>query len=930
MAPEQADGRPDAIGPATDVFGLGAILYELLTGVPPYQGKTIKEVIEQAKQGRIRPPRQLQPRVPRGLERMCLKSLATDPEQRYATAAGLAADLRRYRRWSHKIFASAASFTLLLLAGLGTWLLAGRPGWPTPIPEQQASIPDSTGRSGGQPKSSQAELAAGARDILKTRCYRCHGENGAIEGGFNYILDREQLVTRRKIVPGNPGASRLLQRIKSGEMPPEEAPPPLTDADVATLEGWIREGAPASKPPEKRPFISPDAVLQLIRNDLEKASPKERECYRYFTITHLYNAGLPEDGLQTYRFALSKLVNSLSWQREIVRPVAIDPPQRTVFRIDLSDYLWPEDVWWRILAAYPYPVVPPGDNAKFCSEATKCPLPHVRADWFVFAASRPPLYHQVLQLPDTAGELEARLRVDVKVNRQQRKRVARAGFNGSGVAVSNNRLIERHAFNDGAYWRSFDFRKPDKNGKDRRNLFQYPLGPGPAARAFRHDGGEIIFSLPNGLQGYLLVDASDRRVDRGPADLVRDPRQKEGAVLNGISCMSCHVRGVIDKTDMIRDHVWNERLTLDDEVVREVQDLYPRPEKFKQLLQADAERFARAVREATGAPPGGTDPIVALAARYEWELDRDLAAAEAGLGGDDFVKRLDRSKELGPLVGVIRNEGGTVQRQVWEDHFADLVRELKLGEFRPVTGTPPPPATITNSIGMTLKRIPAGTFQMGSPGQEGKVEHPHEVEITREFFVGVFEVTQEEYEKVMGKNPSSFKGPKRPVERVSWKDAVEFCKKLSERPDEQAHRRVYRLPTEAEWEYVARAGMKTAYFFGDDDEKLGEHAWFAGSSEDRTHDVGTRKPNPWGLHDVYGNVREWCADYYDGDYYLSNQRRDPPGPSESGSPLRVLRGGSYDDKPHACRSAARRSSFDTSAYAEIGFRVVLLTEEKKP
>jgi formylglycine-generating enzyme required for sulfatase activity len=670
---------------------------------------------------------------------------------------------------------------------------------------------------------------------------------------------------------------------------------------------------PGFQPTGRAAIPHHDDVLQAIRADLEKADRKGRESLRYFTITHLYNAGLPEDGLQTYRSGLSKLINSLSWQREIARPVAIDP-QRTVFRIDLRDYQWNDAVWGMILAAYPYGITYRTDTADYCYKATGCKLPHVRADWFVFAASRPPLYHEVLQLPATAGELEAQLRVDVKGNRQQRKRVARAGFNGSGVAVSNNRLIERHAFNDGAYWKSFDFKKPDKNGEDRRNLFKYPLGPGPEAGTFRHDGGEIIFSLPNGLQGYLLVDATGKRVDRGPADLVKDPRQKEGAVLNGISCMSCHTRGVIDKPDQVRELVLKRRLFFDEEVVRGVLDLYPPREVFQRLFEADAGRFARAVKGATGAPPGGTDPIVALASRYEWELDRDLAAAEAGLGREEFAKGLDRSKELGPIFGILLNEGGTVQRQVWEDHFADLVRELKLGEFyRPPV---PPNDTITNSIGMRLKRIQAGKFRVRSPGREDEKEHPREVEITRPFFIGVCEVTQEQFQAVMGNNPSKFQGPgheKHPVERVSWEDAVAFCRKLSELEIEKAAGRAYRLPTEAEWEYAARAGSDSSYTFGEDPRLLDDHAWYAGNAGGTTHPVGQKKPNGWGLYDTYGNVREWCADYY-----------------ESGSPLRVLRGGSYDDGAGTCRSAARRSSFEKFGDALYGFRVVFRIEQKNP
>src|SRR5262249_24742039 len=157
---------------------------------------------------------------------------------------------------------------------------------------------------------------------------------------------------------------------------------------------------------------------------------------------------------------------------------------------------------------------------------TGCPLPYVRGDWFVAAAARPPLYHDVLQLPKTDRELEAMLRVDVAQNLRQ-DRVARAGFNSSGVS-RNNRLIERHESGAVVYWKSYDF----GSNAGRQNLFAHPLGPGDCLTTFQHDGGEIIFNLPNGLQAYLLVAGDGRRIDKGPTAIVSDPRRPDRAVEN--------------------------------------------------------------------------------------------------------------------------------------------------------------------------------------------------------------------------------------------------------------------------------------------------------------------------------------------------------------------------------------------------------------
>jgi len=251
---------------------------------------------------------------------------------------------------------------------------------------------------------------------------------------------------------------------------------------------------------------------------------------------------------------------------------------------------------------------------------------------------------------------------------------------------------------------------------------------------------------------------------------------------------------------------------------------------------------------------------------------------------------------------------------------------------------------LTNAIGMKLVKIPAGTFTMGSPVSEKErqtKESQHEVEITRSFYMGIYEVTQEEYEKGMKTpNPSFFSAAgngkanvqgmetKRfPVEQVSWTDAVEFCRKLSELPAEKQAGRVYRLPTEAEWEYACRAGTTTVFHCGD--RLSATQANFNGGTPygggakgpflERTTTVGSYAPNAFGLYDMHGNVSEWCADWY-GDYPKDSQK-DPQGPQNGQS--RVLRGGTWLLYGVHCR-AAFRFYFDTGRGVRgVGFRVVL-------
>jgi formylglycine-generating enzyme required for sulfatase activity len=241
-----------------------------------------------------------------------------------------------------------------------------------------------------------------------------------------------------------------------------------------------------------------------------------------------------------------------------------------------------------------------------------------------------------------------------------------------------------------------------------------------------------------------------------------------------------------------------------------------------------------------------------------------------------------------------------------------------------------------NSIRMKLVLIPAGEFPMGSPDLDpGGVIHEkrrHLVRISKPFYLGITEVTQDQYRAVTGDIPSNFKGSDDlPVENVSWLDAVEFCNTLSKLENRTPFYRVdgtavtivggngYRLPTEAEWEYACRAGSKTRYPFGDNAGTLGERAWYANNSDNKTHPVGQKSPNAWGIHDMLGNVWEWCGDWYGQSYYTSSPGSDPPGPA-SGL-LRLYRGGCWNDASENCRSANRRGGAPPVRLSILGFRV---------
>jgi len=229
--------------------------------------------------------------------------------------------------------------------------------------------------------------------------------------------------------------------------------------------------------------------------------------------------------------------------------------------------------------------------------------------------------------------------------------------------------------------------------------------------------------------------------------------------------------------------------------------------------------------------------------------------------------------------------------------------------------------TATNAA--TMVQVQGGKFMMGDKDEVDAP--PHEV-LVGSFAMDRNLVTQEQFQKLMGTNPSRWKGDKHPVEQLRWSDAVRFCNKRSEAEGLQPcydlntmkcnfEANGYRLPTEAEWEYACRAGTTTSFFFGDDPAKLGEYAWFEKNSGGRPRPVGQKQPNPWGLYDMVGNVWEWCNDFYKVDYYQESPRENPRGPGEGQN--KVLRGGAWRFSAENSRSGYRYN--ESPGYSDVCF-----------
>lgn len=511
-------------------------------------------------------------------------------------------------------------------------------------------------------------LGPQAKAILQTHCAGCHGGGKAVKGGFGFVLDRDQLVARLLVAPGKAHLSELLLRVEKGEMPPESRKERPSAAEVQLLKRWIEAGAPAFEKQLKTFKVHSDQeVANVILGDLEKLDPRARRFTRYLTLHHLALAGRPERDLQTVIEAANKLLNSLSWHPRI--SLAESVAEGTILRIDLRAYKWNAALWDKVVALYPYRIDVGTEDARTIVKWTGSEVAALRADWFVASASRPPLYHELLQLPATDRALERLLQVDVPGDIQE-DIVLRAGFNDSGVS-KNNRLLERHDAVHGALWRSYDFEK----NTGRQNLFDHPLGPHTGATSFQAAGGEMIFHLPNGLQGYLLMDALGRRIDKAPGEIVSDPRRPDQRVETGLSCMSCHARGLLPKADQLRPHVEKNAGVFGKEVVAAVRAIHPRKAAFQAQVEEDNLRYLKAL-EKFGLRDPDQEPVNLVTQRFEATLDGRSAAAELGLTNTEFGALLKQDRDAARILGGLLVPGGTVQRQVFEEKFPGLARQL--------------------------------------------------------------------------------------------------------------------------------------------------------------------------------------------------------------------------------------------------------------
>lgn len=594
-----------------------------------------------------------------------------------------------------------------------------------------------------QPTPQSAKLAGRAESILAKYCARCHKGDGSQTGYAFNVLNVPSLVdpAQKVVVAKKPDESALFEAMYDNRMPPRnQASLPRPSAEeIDTIKRWIAAGAPDFPKPIPRSNISIEMLLKSIKQHFDNVAPKDREYVRYFTLTHLHNDPTVDTRhLRMVRAALAKALNSLSWQAELVRPQVVDEGQ-TIYAVDIRQLGWTRGHWGAILREYPYGLrfgTHPNLTLQRLDEDLRRladgdgELLHLRADWFVSVGLKPKLYHALLYdltlpalrqraanpaaqpptlkvdpsnpLGMTDRDLEAELKIDVFENAfAALPKAQRAAFTESGIS-GQNRMIERHPLaNRRSYWKSYDFLASNRQA----NLSEFPLGPKEPRRnpynekAFQHDGGEIIFTLPNGLQGYLLAAASGARLNAGPIEIVGDGLKTAGnqLIVNGLSCIVCHREGMVEPPD---DEARGVAKAIGGPVRLHIDRLYPESKDMRQLIDADRNAFIAAYEKCvaeyllqgedqTANLLSMPEPIGETSRRFLLEsLSVETIAAELfETNVHDLKVLLERNPVLVQAgLGALRRDGGRIKRDAWESVAAfSLMQEVarELG-FTPV------------------------------------------------------------------------------------------------------------------------------------------------------------------------------------------------------------------------------------------------------
>lgn len=550
-----------------------------------------------------------------------------------------------------------------------------------------------------------AEEASGSfaevKEILRSRCAECHG--AAVSSTDFDVLSAESMIKSKVVKPGEPDASKMIELIVSQDdairMPKEQ--PPLPNEEIAKIRQWIVAGAkpfPADvakpeEPSREEAFSNVTGVEYVLKQILahQRTLPNSTKRFiRYFSSNHLLSRGATREELDIQRDALAKAMNHLTYERELVKPEAIDGETASVFAVDIRKLGWHRDalqakgdpgklkaalnVYDLILLEYPYSIAYEDSETfeqlgvEFMRPAGMIrQVPYLRIDWFCSVALQPVLYHDMMHMPLQVADLEREI-IGVDVSAElEHKKVRRGAVILSGVS-RNNRAAERYVAPHGAYWKSIDY----ASNKGDENIFRDPIH-------LHGVGGEMIFNLPNGLQGYYLSTAAGDRLDAGPTEIVTDKFAEDKVVRNALSCLRCHDQGMKSFRDAVRPTVEALPGNLGFSR-REALELYPPQEELTELLKSDEARFLTAMEKVLGHPQK-VEPLIPVTRRFlEDPLTLTTVSGELGLNKSGDLAAVFRSRQFAALGLVPLATHGAVRRDMWEDYFDQIVRELGLGE----------------------------------------------------------------------------------------------------------------------------------------------------------------------------------------------------------------------------------------------------------
>jgi cytochrome c553 len=489
---------------------------------------------------------------------------------------------------------------------------------------------------------SDIEMPPAVFAILRANCATCHTYGQVDPAGYGSIIDVSRLIASDVVVPGDPDKSRLWQRVAiKGDMPFGGLR--LTSSELQILKAWI------SNLP--RVFTKPrsnEDILNLLVADQRLAA--NRNDTRYVSFAHFVDEHRSADELAAAGAIFSLVLNSISRGDSLVVPQPIDK-EKSIFRFRLSDLGWDAADWDRITSFYPYCLRSDQAAHRNLYNQLRTEAPVVRGDWFVATADKPPLYFDLLQIPQNTDDFVRNdLGVDVN-NDIQNGRIQRIGFRSSGVSL-HGRILERHTQRVNGtntyFWTSYDF----DTDVDQGDILRNPLGPvnrdNTFQASFQNLAGETFFSLRNGLQGYFLSDSNGNRLDKAVQTVVRDRRRQDGSVESGISCFNCHGKSGMN-TPKIFDEIPTFAQQHQNEFTRQELDEIRRtyPTNGQEILQADALRYQTKARQLLG----------------------DLLPGGGGVEYDDFITL------TGEFEAKVGFRGGAIELQT---DFATLNREVQV------------------------------------------------------------------------------------------------------------------------------------------------------------------------------------------------------------------------------------------------------------